>query len=68
MSCAIEREGDVGGEKAELRAAVVGAPVEAHAMERLRPGELDHAVGQLDLAARALLDRSRISKISGCRM
>src|SRR5271157_5586300 len=52
-----EGDSEVGREKAQARAAVVGAPVEAHAVELLRAGELDHAVGQLNLAARPLLDQ-----------
>ncbi len=53
----VEGEGEIGGEEAEPRAAVVGPSVESHAVEGLGAGELDHAVGQLDLAARALLDQ-----------
>src|SRR6478672_9462238 len=52
---AIERVGDVGGEESDLRAAVVGAPVELVAVERRGLHQRDHRVGELDLAAGALL-------------
>src|SRR5216684_3707029 len=52
---ALERVGDVGGEKADLGAAVEAAPLELQSVERLRLGELDHRVGELDLAAGAAL-------------
>src|ERR1700722_6552848 len=54
---AVEREREVGGEKPEPGAAVEGPTVESRAMKGLGAGELDHAVGQLNLAARALFDR-----------
>ena len=53
---ALEAEGDVGDQEAELGAAVIGAPVEAHAVEGLALGKLHHAVGELDFAARPFLD------------
>src|SRR5271169_4150224 len=52
----VQREGDVGDEEAELRAAIVGTSVETRAVKGLRSREVYHAVGELDLAARALLD------------
>src|SRR5215470_19456656 len=45
-----ERVGEVGGEEADLGAAVEALAVELQAIERLRLGELDHGVGELDLA------------------
>src|SRR5262249_4107259 len=45
--------GDVGGEEADLRAAVEAAALELEPVERLLLGEPDHGVGELDLAARA---------------
>src|SRR5215211_2577792 len=48
-----QRVGDVGGEKADLRAAVEDAAVEAIAEERLGLGQLQHGVGHLNLAAGA---------------
>src|ERR1700733_14956647 len=53
---AVEREGEVGAEKSKLGAAIVGPPVQTRAVERLRAGEFDHAVGQLNFPARALFD------------
>src|ERR1700733_9477083 len=53
----IERESKVGGEESEPGAAIVSSPVEAHPVKGLRAGKLDHAVGQLNLAPRALLDQ-----------
>src|ERR1700737_4180457 len=50
-----ERIGDVGGEETSLRAAVEASACELQSVERLRPGELDHGVGELDLAAGAAL-------------
>ena len=50
-----ERIGDVGGEEADLRAAVEAAAFELQAVERLLLGEPDHRVGELDLAAGAAL-------------
>src|SRR5215831_15198561 len=50
---ALERIGDVGSEKAHLRSAIEAPAVELQAVERLRPGELDHGVGELNLAAGA---------------
>src|SRR5262245_37789849 len=52
---ALERIGDVGREKAHLRSAIEAPAVELQAVERLRPGELDHGVGELNLAAGAAL-------------
>src|SRR6266545_2402649 len=48
-----EGVGDVGGEEADLGAAVVALAVELQAVERLALGERDHRVGELDLAAGA---------------
>ena len=45
--------------KPSLRSAIVGRPVEAHAVKGLRRRELDHAVGDLDFAAGALADGFR---------
>src|SRR5271156_721100 len=53
----IEREGEVGGEESEPGAAIIGSSVEADAVKGLGAGKLDHAVGQLNLAPRALLDQ-----------
>src|SRR5262245_15466791 len=47
----------VGGEKADLGAAVEALAVELEAIERLPLGELDHRVGELDLAAGASILR-----------
>src|SRR5262249_20926684 len=52
---ALARVGHVGGEEAALRAAVEGAAFELEPIERLPLGELDHGVGELNLAARAAL-------------
>jgi len=52
-SRAAQAKGDVGREKAELRARIIGLAVEAHAVERLRRRQLDHGVGKLDFAASA---------------
>jgi hypothetical protein len=46
-----QRIGDVGGEKADLAAAVEAAAVEFQPVERLPPGERNHRVGELDFAA-----------------
>src|SRR3954452_19690890 len=51
--CARQRIGEVGGEKADLGAAVEALAIELQSIERLRLGELDHGVGELDLAAGA---------------
>src|SRR5215475_4674531 len=48
-----ERVGEVGGEEADLGAAVKALAVELEPVERLRLGEFDHGVGELDLAAGA---------------
>src|SRR5215831_12051648 len=48
-----QRVGDVGGEEADLRAAVKTLAGELEAEERLRLGQAHHAVGELDLAAGA---------------
>src|SRR5262245_33912986 len=48
-----KRVGEVGGEEADLGAAVEALAVELQPIERLRFGELDHGVGELDLAAGA---------------
>src|SRR6266702_8701285 len=50
-------EGDVGAQEARLRAAIVPLALELDAVELLRFGELDHAIGELDLAAGAALLR-----------
>src|ERR1700722_3023317 len=76
---AVEREGDIGGEEPEPGAAVKGSPVESRAMKGLDAGELDHAVGQLNLTTRAFFDQfqdlknlrleniaSRNDEIGGC--
>src|SRR5215813_264879 len=52
-----ERVGDVRGEKADLGTAVIALAFELQAIERLLLGELDHRVGQLDLAAGATVLR-----------
>src|SRR5262249_27568731 len=52
-----ERVGDVRREKADLRTAVIALAFELQAIERLLLGELDHRVGQLDLAAGATVLR-----------
>src|SRR5579863_2917385 len=54
---AVKREGEVGGEEPQPRAAIVGSPVEPHPVKGLRAGELDHTVGELDFAPGALLDQ-----------
>src|SRR5579859_2737098 len=46
-----ETEGDVRFEEADLVAAIIALALEAQAVERLAAEELDHGVGQLDLAA-----------------
>src|SRR5437588_3958330 len=48
-----QRIGDVGGEEADLGAAVEAAAGKLQAIERLLLGELDHGVGDLDFAAGA---------------
>src|SRR4051812_26865427 len=48
-----QRVCDVGGEKADLRSTVEAAADEFEPVERLRLGELDHRVGQLDFVAGA---------------
>src|SRR5262245_3992757 len=48
-----QRVGDVGGEEADLGAAVVARPLELEAVEGLPLGERDHGVGELNLAAGA---------------
>src|SRR5579862_7960137 len=50
-----QRIGHIGGEEADLRAAVETAAFEFQAVERLRPRQLDHGVGELDFAAGAAL-------------
>src|ERR1700730_15211144 len=50
-------ERDVGAQEARLRAAIVPLALELDAVEFLRFGELDHAIGELDLAAGAALLR-----------
>src|SRR5262245_8763588 len=52
-----QRISHVGGEKADLGAAVEALAVELEAVERLPLGELDHRVGELDLAAGASILR-----------
>src|SRR5258707_13849276 len=52
---ALERIGDVGRKKAHLRAAIEAPAVEFQAVERLGLGELDHRVGELNLAAAAAI-------------
>src|SRR5262245_54807742 len=44
---------NVGGEEADLGAAVIAVALEPQAVERLPLGELDHRIGKLDLAAGA---------------
>ena len=64
-----QRVGHIGGEKADLRAAVEAAAVELQAVERLRARELDHRVGELDFAAGAALlfrQRWREFPAAGC--
>ena len=64
-----ERVRDVGGEEAELRAAVEGAALELIAIERLRLRAASIGVGQLDLAAGAaalLPPGGRRSPAAGC--
>src|SRR5438132_1505178 len=48
-----ERIGHIGGEEADLRAAVEALAGELEAAEALRLGEPDHRVGELDLVAGA---------------
>src|SRR5689334_5496117 len=50
---ALQRIGDIGGEEADLGAAIEAAALELQAGERLSLGELDHRIGDLDLAAGA---------------
>src|SRR5690242_3334396 len=50
---AVERIGDVRGEEADLRPAVVALARELQAIEGLGFGERDHGVGELDFAAGA---------------
>ena len=52
-----QRVGDVGGEEADLGAAVEALAFEFQAVERLLLGKLDHRVGELDFAAGAALLR-----------
>jgi hypothetical protein len=54
---AFERIDDVGRKKTHLRAAVEAPAFKFEAVERLGLGELDHRVGELDLAARAAASR-----------
>ena len=59
-----ERVGDVGGEEAELRAAVEGAALELEGVDRLRLEQPQHRVGHLDLAAGAgLLVRQQVEDL-----
>ena len=48
-----KRVGDIGGEEADLGAAVEGAALELESVERLLAREPDHRVSELDLAAGA---------------
>src|SRR5262249_16996432 len=48
-----ERVGDVGGEEADLGAAIEAAALEFQAVEILHARERDHRVGQLNFAAGA---------------
>src|SRR5882724_1178977 len=50
-----ERVGEVGGQEADLGAAVEALAFELHAVERLLAREPAHGVGELDLAAGATL-------------
>ena len=54
-----ERVGGIGGEEADLGAAVETLAVEFEAVERLRLGELDHGVGELYFAPGAALLRGQ---------
>src|SRR5262245_45864281 len=45
--------GDIGGEEADLVAAIIGLAFEFQAEEAVLRHQLDHRVGQLDLAAGA---------------
>src|ERR1700733_8527428 len=59
-----QRVGDVGGEEADLGAAVETAALEFQAVEILRARERDHRVGQLNLAAgAAVLFRQQIENL-----
>src|SRR5207245_1314520 len=51
--CARKRVSKVSGEETDLGAAVEALAIELQPVERLRLGELDHGVGELDLAASA---------------
>ena len=67
-----QRVGHVGGEKADLGAAVEAAAFELEAVEGLRPRQLDHGVGQLDLATGTALLRAeevenfRLQDVAAC--
>src|SRR3569623_1303591 len=50
---AVETVGDVRGEKAYFRAAVVALAFELETVERLRLAQSEHRIGQLDFAAGA---------------
>src|SRR3977135_694999 len=50
-------KGDIGAEEAGLGAAIVPLALEFDAIEALRFGKPDHRVGELDLAAGAVLKR-----------
>ena len=52
---AVERVGDIGGQEAELGAAVKAAASKATAEEGLGLGQTNHRVGKLDLVASAAL-------------
>ncbi len=64
----LEGVSEVRDEEAELRTGVVGPPLVAHAEERLVGHQIDHRVGELDLAAGSLLAVLQDGKISGWRM
>src|SRR5450756_2682002 len=50
-------ERDIGAQEACFRAAIVALAFELDAVEGLGPGQTDHGVGELDLAAGAALLR-----------
>src|SRR5687768_17766238 len=52
---AIEAIGDIGGEEADLVAAIIGPAGEFEAGEFLPRQQADHRIGDLDLAARTRL-------------
>ena len=51
---ALQRERQIGDDEAGLVAAIVADRVDVERVERLLADQCGHAVGQLDLAARAL--------------